>query len=329
MKLFNEQGRFLRGNLHTHTTISDGEVSPEESIRRYREEGYDFLAITDHRKRFGGLIEKKDGTCEMAGTALEDVLAEGTVINEALNGTDDYRFLVIPSTEFDRNFMAKGPEHAYHITGVGLRSFVPQTNDWTPQEIVDAIHKADGFATLAHPNWSLMTVEECLQLERYDAIEIFNSVSEAYSGRGVSDLYVDMMASRGRYPLITAVDDTHFYDRDPFGGWVMVQAEKNNWPSIHQALLDGKFYSTQGPKIFQIETERHDGTLTVSVKTSEVCYIRFMTNALYNSKRTAYPEEEGKTITSASYTLSDMDRFVRIEGRDADGKFFWSNIIVK
>lgn len=38
----------LRGNLHTHTLLSDGLLSPDEVIARYRNLGYDFLAITDH-----------------------------------------------------------------------------------------------------------------------------------------------------------------------------------------------------------------------------------------------------------------------------------------
>ncbi|MFZ1347702.1 MAG: PHP domain-containing protein, partial [Tabrizicola sp.] len=45
---FTAPGRFWRGNLHTHCTNSDGVLSPEEVCRRYRAEGYDFLAITDH-----------------------------------------------------------------------------------------------------------------------------------------------------------------------------------------------------------------------------------------------------------------------------------------
>ena len=41
-------GTFKKGNLHTHTTRSDGHYAPEEVARHYRENGYDFLAITDH-----------------------------------------------------------------------------------------------------------------------------------------------------------------------------------------------------------------------------------------------------------------------------------------
>jgi hypothetical protein len=41
----------LKGNLHTHTTFSDGRRPVDEVVARYRDLGYDFLAITDHDDR--------------------------------------------------------------------------------------------------------------------------------------------------------------------------------------------------------------------------------------------------------------------------------------
>ena len=41
----------LKGNLHAHTTFSDGRRPIDEVIARYRELDYDFLAITDHEDR--------------------------------------------------------------------------------------------------------------------------------------------------------------------------------------------------------------------------------------------------------------------------------------
>jgi hypothetical protein len=41
----------LKGNLHAHTTFSDGRRPVAEVVARYRELGYDFLAITDHDDR--------------------------------------------------------------------------------------------------------------------------------------------------------------------------------------------------------------------------------------------------------------------------------------
>ena len=45
---FDKPGTFRKGNIHTHSTASDGTLPPEEVCRRYHEAGYDFLAITYH-----------------------------------------------------------------------------------------------------------------------------------------------------------------------------------------------------------------------------------------------------------------------------------------
>ena len=45
---FTAPGRFWRGNLHTHSNLSDGALDPGEVCRRYQAEGYDFIALTDH-----------------------------------------------------------------------------------------------------------------------------------------------------------------------------------------------------------------------------------------------------------------------------------------
>lgn len=279
--------RWLKGNLHAHTTASDGQKSIEECIQIYKEHGYDFLAITDHRKRFIGY--------------------------------QDEQILVIPAAEYHRNFINKAPEHAYHITGVGLEYGFVQDDSFSPQEIVDAIHAAGGFCTLAHPSWSMMTFDEVKTLQDYDAIEIYNTISDVYSGRGYSDQYIDMLASQGIYKRITAVDDVHHYDRDIFGGYIMVQAEHNNWKEIRQALMENRFYASQGPEIKRIQVEGNH----VSVDVSPVECIRFMTNSLHNGKRTIL----GTDLTHGEYTLAEHERYVRIEAYDAEGRACWSNII--
>ncbi|HBL53129.1 MAG TPA: hypothetical protein DDZ34_03600 [Syntrophaceae bacterium] len=38
----------LKGCLHTHTTCSDGKLSPQEVADAYESRGYDFIAFTDH-----------------------------------------------------------------------------------------------------------------------------------------------------------------------------------------------------------------------------------------------------------------------------------------
>ncbi|MBO5837873.1 MAG: PHP domain-containing protein, partial [Oscillospiraceae bacterium] len=40
--------KFYKANLHTHTTCSDGVLTPEQVRDAYKEKGYSILAITDH-----------------------------------------------------------------------------------------------------------------------------------------------------------------------------------------------------------------------------------------------------------------------------------------
>ncbi|MBQ3048620.1 MAG: PHP domain-containing protein, partial [Oscillospiraceae bacterium] len=46
---FRGNGKLLKGNLHCHTTRSDGNGTPKEVMRMYKAEDFDFLAITEHR----------------------------------------------------------------------------------------------------------------------------------------------------------------------------------------------------------------------------------------------------------------------------------------
>ena len=42
------ESRWYKGNLHSHTTESDGDESPEKVAKWYAEHGYDFLVLSDH-----------------------------------------------------------------------------------------------------------------------------------------------------------------------------------------------------------------------------------------------------------------------------------------
>ena len=69
MTLYSDEGRLvLKGNLHTHTTASDGHLSPTGAMRVYRSMGYDFLAITDHWKQT--YDDELDGLLTLGGCQL-------------------------------------------------------------------------------------------------------------------------------------------------------------------------------------------------------------------------------------------------------------------
>src|SRR5205823_11690586 len=45
---FTVPGEWFRGNLHAHTTNSDGGMPPHKLVGHYAHAGWDFLALTDH-----------------------------------------------------------------------------------------------------------------------------------------------------------------------------------------------------------------------------------------------------------------------------------------
>ena len=42
---------WYKGNLHTHTTESDGDAHPEDIVEWYKQHEYDFLVLSDHNHR--------------------------------------------------------------------------------------------------------------------------------------------------------------------------------------------------------------------------------------------------------------------------------------
>ena len=42
------EGNWYKGNLHLHSTNSDGRKTPEETAKVYQDHGYHFIAFTEH-----------------------------------------------------------------------------------------------------------------------------------------------------------------------------------------------------------------------------------------------------------------------------------------
>ncbi len=90
----------LRGDLHCHTTASDGTASIEEMARAAREAGYEYLAITDHSASFGfgdevspeRLREQVERIRALSGSDAVDgiELLAGSEVNILPDGRLDY-----------------------------------------------------------------------------------------------------------------------------------------------------------------------------------------------------------------------------------------------
>ena len=288
MKLFNENAPWYKGNLHTHTTVSDGFLSVDDCIAAYKAGGYDFLSITDHRKYFPGRTE-------------ED-------------------FIVLPGEEFMFEDFEKWT--AYHIIGIGLSSHFETDPSTPPQYVIDNIRQREGLVVMGHPFWSLMSHQEICELNGLDATEAFSGISEAYSGRGNSTAYGDVLATMGYPLLLLGVDDMHFHARDFMQAFIMLQTEEFTQEGIMRSLRGGRFYASEGPQIKQIDITGD----TVTVDTSELKSLFFLSNTWYNANRVVV-SGDGAPLTHAQYTIVPQDRWLRIEGTDSNGKKFTTNYL--
>jgi predicted metal-dependent phosphoesterase TrpH len=282
--------------LHTHTTLSDGHATPEEAARRYVEAGYDAIAITDHWK-YGE-------ECEIEGLKI-------------LSGCE-------------YNMGGHDGAHVVHIIGVGMTSDPQIPEDWRRMEktafakateVVKKVKLHNGLAIVGHPAWSLNTPEQIMSFGDFDAVEIYNAVSECgMSDRAYSDVIIDQLATAGRLTNIIAVDDTHYYENDACRAWIMVEAVDLDAQTLIRAIRAGRFYATQGPEV-HIEKVAPD---KVKVICSPVSKVVFQSNTTWAKGRTV--REDG--LVEAYYTKVPDDRFVRAEVTDAEGKKAWTNYIV-
>lgn len=311
---FEGKGNWYKGNLHCHSTVSDGRLEPEQLAAMYKEKGYSFLAFSEHE----------------------------IFTNWAKFNTGD--FIIIPAIE--RAVNLPGSRMCYHVHGIlgpeaysessrngplqhGTRLSIPKWGGkHTVQEVIDEQRDSGNLVMLNHPVWSLNELDDILGLEGYFAMEIFNYGCEGENMTGLSTVYWDSLLKRGKKVWGIATDDNHNRNTygeapvewDSFGGWVTVKAAELSQNSISDALLKGRFYSSSGPEIYDYGIKNGEAF----VECSPVESIYFLTHEKRGYSRR---NKNGGTISRATYNLDCGIKYIRIECRDRYGKTAWTNPI--
>jgi len=313
---FAQPGRFFKGNLHTHSTRSDGDLSPHEVIAAYRERGYDFLVLTDHflPETFFRKQAPADSFITISDTT--DLRSDG--------------FTTILGAEIHGPGMGNG--ELWHLVAVGLPLDFP---NWTPEERGEDLARraveAGAFVAIAHPHWNSLTLEDALRVAPFiHSVEVYNHACNAGIDRGDGLYLLDQLMEAGHFLSANAADDAHFKTPltapgeahpEAFGGWVMVKAESLDPEAIVTALKAGHFYASTGPEFRSIAIDDEADELVI--ETSPVQRILATGNGPL-SRRAA-----GDGITSARLALEPFRAhgFVRVTIIDGEGKRAWSNPI--
>jgi len=291
---FARKGRFWRGNVHTHSTRSDGRLPPEAVAAFYREAGYDFLALTDH-------------FWESCGYPIVDTRPLRR------NG-----FTTLIGAEIHAPLTARG--HDWHIVALGLPfDFAPPGEGETMQAMCRRAAEAGAFIGIAHPQWYGLTVEDALSIPQAHAVEVYNHGCAVECDRGDGWVVHEEALARGARLNAYAADDAHFRTPDAGGGWVMVKAEALEPEPILEAMKRGDFYSSQGPLIHDIAVESEE----VRIACSPAVWIAAAGAGIASAC------VHGQDLERASLPLDAFagSPYLRVAVTDARGRRAWSNPI--
>lgn len=316
---FEMDGPWLRGNLHTHSTASDGHMTVLELARWYERHGYDFLCITDH-----------------------DIVAE------IPNVPEPSRMILIPGAEIGVKWEgAFGAE----ICALGIQEV--RRKYVHPQLVVDDVLAQGGIAFVSHPHMSGVYSGLIMQLTGLAGVEVYNAACFGSGRRAFSTIHWDDLLMAGHRAWGMASDDRHSSDDpdspsaathyDKGKAWVMVKSGARTPAGILSAIRDGWFYSTTGPRIDDI---RITGGKII-VKSSPVRSIRLVTIPWCG---TCVDAGAGKTLTDISVDVGmvgtpargagisklfaeqgfldhqiHVPSYFRVECWDGDNGYAWSN----
>lgn len=293
---FSLAGTFRRGNLHTHSTLSDGGMAPEHVCEFYAQAGYDFLALTDH-------------FMEQYGYVIADTTRFRTPSFTTLIGAE----LHTGRTELN---------HLWHILAVGLPlDFAANLAGETGPEIAARALKAGAFVAAPHPAWYGLTETDVRSLGDIHAIEIFNGTSCDHNDRPESWYMMDLMTMRGHRYTACATDDAHFKAEryDALRGWVQVKCRHNEPEPLLEALKAGNYYASTGPQIHDVRVEADGDTLTIRCSPAERVFVTgYGWKAQY-----AY----GVGMRHAEFSIKQLNDspYYRITVRDDKGGRAWTN----
>jgi hypothetical protein len=295
--------KWFKGNTHTHSLNSDGDSSPDDVVRWYREQRYHFLFFTDHN-----VVTPVDGL-------------------NAVFGMPE-RFLVIRGEEVTDQAAGK-PVHLNMLGGEGV--VPPQGGEAVAEALkrnVAAITAARGVISINHPNFGwAMTAADLAAGKGAHLLEIHNGhfmVNNAGGGGqpGAEALW-DSMLSAGIRIYGVASDDLHQLKQPwakasarPGQGWVVVRAARLSDEAILAALADGDFYASTGVELADVQATPQ--RLTVTVK--EQAFARYTIQFVGQGGRIL----REALSSPAHYDIAGTEGYVRARILDSNGQTAWT-----
>ena len=305
--LLRANGKFYKANLHCHSTISDGKMTPEQIKEYYKKHGYSIVAFSDHN-----VFVQHPELC-------------------------DKEFLAVPSIEVDFSLNKEGV--ATRRITCHMNFYAKNINDQVISyereydisyinEFVKKMSEKGWLCTLNHPEWSLQPTEDVLALDKIHAIEVFNYHNEKTTNNGYSNGYYSQYIASSKKAFSVFADDTHcgvdqngnlIAPSEACGGFIFVSMSELSYEAFYNSLKEGRFYPSTGVEIkeFYLDEEKDE----LVIKSSPVCVVVVKSGLTWNAERRFSNKDD---ITESRFSMKEIRKTgcgaVWIELRTLDGK---------
>ncbi len=308
-----------KANLHCHSTVSDGKMTPEELKKLYKDAGYHILAYTDHE-----VLVPHPELCDgdfLAMPGYEVQIYGDMELPKRLRRVSHLNFYPKDPAQRKMPFFNLPDVMRLDVTPDLSRAEYDGDGEdikiYSAKGINDLIAKAKekGFIVCYnHPTWSKEDASVYTNLEGLFAMEIYNNGAEL-SGHDAycPYIYEEMLRSGQRIGCLST-DDTH-EAADLFGGATYIYADSLTQESVTEALVRGDFYASRGPVIKALWYE--DGIFHIECSPASAIVL---SNSHRRDPRISLKRSADGTLTSAQFPICELDHFVRFTVTDAHGK---------
>ena len=305
-------GYWHKANLHCHTTLSDGKMTPQQIKDWYRSHGYSIVAYTDHSKYFWHKELKDENFLPIAG-----VEAAFTCLDPN-NPPLKYKLCHM-------NFWAKDPETA---------EYIPEEHTYdvgVMNRYIAAMKKRGFLCGVNHPGWSLQSTEEVHGLIGLDTFEVYNHHGQFLDNNGDGQAHWAVFLNSGKRAYAVAVDDCHagFEEDgdicaadDTCGGWIMISMPELSYKAFVEAMENGRFYASSGPLFEKLAIDEQRDMLIVECSPVSKLIVKGI-----HTVRSARFITKGDTITHVEIPLApirEKEPFLRLELMDSQGRRAYS-----
>lgn len=325
---------YYKANLHSHSTESDGVMTPAQVKEKYKSNGYSVVAYTDHEHLIDNSYLNDDSfialtACEVAIKQFPNMstlvktdmkVCHLNFISKKADNVDTPCY----SSVYDHFWNDGNKDKIVHTCGEYERV---HSGDGI-SEMIDIANRNGFLVTYNHPRWSLENASDYLGYKGLWAVEIYNT---AVNNDGIYEydinVYDDLLRS-GEKTACVCADDSHNQGHY-FGGWVMINTDDFSYDGIIKALENHNFYASNGPVIKSLVIEDNKAILTYEkgAYATISCQSR-------RSKKILSENADGESVAVFDI-LPDKDGYIRFDVVDKEGRrantnaYFCKDLFVK